>query len=55
MIAVIVSGTVTHDGNDLFGSLGGYPFYASVSYPGYTASVAIDAFLDWRRWRLRLV
>ncbi len=25
----------------------GYPGYASISYPGYTASVAIDAFLDW--------
>lgn len=25
----------------------GYPGYASISYPGYTMSVAIDAFLAW--------
>ncbi|MCB1182519.1 hypothetical protein KDM41_03725 [bacterium] len=39
-----------NDGNNLDGSLVGYPGYLSVSYPGYTASVAIDAFLDWRRF-----
>lgn len=38
------------DDNDLWSSPGPYPGYASVSYPGYTASVAIDAFLDYRRW-----
>lgn len=38
------------DGNGLWSSLTGYPGYLSVSYPAYTASVAIDAFLDWRRW-----
>jgi hypothetical protein len=39
-----------NDGNNLDGNLSGYPGYLSVSYPAYTASVAIDAFLDWRRW-----
>jgi len=39
-----------NDGNNLDGNLNGNPGYLSVSYPGYTASVAIDAFLDWRRW-----
>ncbi len=39
-----------NDGNNLDGSLVGYPGYLSVSYPAYTAAVAIDAFLDWRRW-----
>lgn len=39
-----------NDGNNLDGNLNGYPGYLSVSYPAYTASVAIDAFLDWRRW-----
>lgn len=39
-----------NDWNNLNGNLDGYPGYLSVSYPGYTASVAIDAFLDWRRW-----
>jgi hypothetical protein len=39
-----------NDGNNLDGNLNGYPGYLSVSYPGYTASVAIDAFLDWRRF-----
>ena len=39
-----------NDGNNLDGNLDGYPGYLSVSYPAYTASVAIDAFLDWRRW-----
>jgi hypothetical protein len=39
-----------NDGNNLDGNLNGYPGYLSVSYPAYTAAVAIDAFLDWRRW-----
>ena len=39
-----------NDGNNLDGNLDGYPGYLSVSYPAYTACVAIDAFLDWRRW-----
>lgn len=39
-----------NDWNNLDGNLGGYPGYLSVSYPTYTAAVAIDAFLDWRRW-----
>jgi len=39
-----------NDGNNLDSSLVGYPGYLSVSYPAYTACVAIDAFLDWRRW-----
>ncbi len=39
-----------NDQNDLDGNLNGYPFYLSVSYPAYTAAVAIDAFLDWRRF-----
>ena len=39
-----------NDGNNLDGNLSGYPGYLSVSYPAYTAAVAIDAFLDWRRW-----
>jgi len=38
------------DGNGLWSSTTGYPGYAAVSYPAYTACVAIDAFLDWRRW-----
>jgi len=38
------------DWNNLDGRLQGYPGYLSVSYPAYTAAVAIDAFLDWRRW-----
>jgi hypothetical protein len=38
------------DGNNLDGNLNGYPGYLSVSYPAYTACVAIDAFLDWRRF-----
>jgi hypothetical protein len=36
--------------NDLWSSIEGYPGYASVSYPAYTASVGIDAFLDYRRY-----
>ena len=39
------------DGNGLWSSLEGYPGYRSVSYPAYTASVAIDAFLA--AWRYR--
>ena len=39
-----------NDGNNLDSNVNGYPGYLSVSYPAYTASVAIDAFLDWRRW-----
>ncbi len=39
-----------NDVNNLDGNLNGYPGYLSVSYPAYTASVAIDAFLDWRRF-----
>jgi hypothetical protein len=39
-----------NDGNNLDGSLVGYPGYLSVSYPAYTACVGIDAFLDWRRF-----
>jgi len=39
-----------NDGNNLDGNLNGYPGYLSVSYPAYTACVAIDAFLDWRRF-----
>ncbi len=38
------------DFNNLDGRLIGYPGYLSVSYPAYTAAVAIDAFLDYRRW-----
>jgi len=38
------------DDNDLESSTVGYPGYASVSYPAYTACVAIDAFLDYRRY-----
>ncbi len=38
------------DGNGLWSSTTGYPGYAAVSYPAYTSCVAIDAFLDWRRW-----
>jgi len=36
--------------NVLWSSIHGYPGYASVSYPAYTASVGIDAFLDYRRY-----
>jgi len=38
------------DGNGLWSCGPGYPGYCAVSYPAYTASVAIDAFLDYRRW-----
>jgi FlgD Ig-like domain len=38
--------SIRHD-DGLWSSTGGYPGYASISYPGYTASIAIDAFLDW--------
>lgn len=37
-----------HDNNNLWTCGGGYPGYCSVSYPGYTASVGIDAFLAMR-------
>jgi hypothetical protein len=33
--------------NNLRSSTSGYPGYASISYPGYTMSVAIDAFLAY--------
>ncbi len=36
------------DDNTLWTCGGGYPGYCSVSYPGFTASVAIDAFLALR-------
>jgi hypothetical protein len=39
-----------NDANNLDGHLGGYPFHINISYPGYTAAIAIDTFLDWRRW-----
>ncbi|MFO7654947.1 MAG: hypothetical protein R6X25_14185, partial [Candidatus Krumholzibacteriia bacterium] len=38
------------DSNSLWSWGPGYPGYLAVSYPAYTASVAIDAFLDHRRW-----
>jgi hypothetical protein len=38
------------DSNKLWSGGTEYPGYAAVSYPAYTASVAIDAFLDLRRW-----
>jgi hypothetical protein len=38
------------DGNGLWSGGPGYPGYDAVSYPAYTAAVAIDAFLDFRRW-----
>ena len=37
---------IQHD-DDLPSATTGYPGYASISYPGYTVSVAIDAFLAW--------
>ncbi|HPF34070.1 MAG TPA: FlgD immunoglobulin-like domain containing protein [Candidatus Krumholzibacteria bacterium] len=38
-----------YDGNGLWSGGPGYPGYLSVSYPAYTASVGIDAFLSvWR-------
>ncbi|MCB1151180.1 hypothetical protein KDK88_06500, partial [bacterium] len=38
-----------YDGNGLWSGGGGYPGYDSVSFPAYTASVGIDAFLaNWR-------
>lgn len=33
--------------NNLRSSTGGYPGYASISYPGYTMAIAIDAFLAY--------
>ena len=38
------------DGNGLWSPTGVYPGYASVSYPGYTASIGIDAFLAYWRY-----
>ncbi len=38
-----------YDDNGLWSAVNGYPFHRSVSFPAYTMSVAIDAFLDW--WR----
>lgn len=37
---------IQHD-DELTSATSGYPGYASISYPGYTASIAIDAFLAW--------
>ena len=37
---------IQHDDN-LRSSTTGYPGYASISYPGYTMAIAIDAFLGW--------
>ena len=36
-----------YDSNSLWSGGSGYPGYASVSYPAYTASAGIDAFLDY--------
>ncbi len=33
--------------DNLRSSTTGYPGYASISYPGFTMSIAIDAFLSW--------
>ena len=33
--------------DNLASSTTGYPGYASISYPGYTMAIAIDAFLGW--------
>lgn len=33
--------------DNLRSSTSGYPGYASISYPGYTMAIAIDAFLAW--------
>jgi hypothetical protein len=38
------------DMNRLWSSTTTYPWHASISYPAYTASVAIDAFLDYHRY-----
>ena len=37
---------IGHD-DGLDSNVNGYPGYASISYPGYTTSIAIDAFLAW--------
>jgi hypothetical protein len=37
---------IAHD-DGLASALSGYPGYASISYPGYTVSIAIDAFLAY--------
>jgi hypothetical protein len=39
-----------HDDNGLWSSTTGYPWHSAISYPAYTASVAIDAFLDFYRY-----
>lgn len=39
-----------YDDNDLWSSTGGYPFHSAISYPGYTASLAIGTFLDYYRY-----
>jgi len=33
--------------NDLESIVNGYPGYLSISYPAFTTSIAVDAFLDW--------
>ncbi len=38
------------DNNILWSCGAGYPGYCAVSYPAFTASIAIDAFLDLRRF-----
>ena len=37
---------IQHD-DELESATVGYPGYASISYPGYTMAIAIDAFLAW--------
>ena len=39
-----------YDNNALWSDPAGYPFHAAASFPAYTMSVAIDAFLDWHRF-----
>jgi len=38
------------DTNRLWSSTTTYPYHASISYPAFTASVAIDVFLDYHRY-----
>lgn len=38
--------SIRHD-DGLASAVGGYPGYASISYPGYTMAIAIDTFLGW--------
>ena len=40
-----------YDWDGLWSGGEGYPGYAAVSYPAYTASVGIDAFLDYHAYR----